>query len=306
MISGNTLNMLSIDVEDYFHVSAFEKVSPVSSWEEREGRVEGNTERILALLDKRGVKATFFVLGWVAERHHALVKRIAAENHEVASHGYSHQRVTKQSRTLFREDVRRSKCLLEDLTGKEVVGYRAPSYSISPETFWAFDELFDAGYKYDSSVFPIRHDYYGLSDWPRFATPVTRMSDGRWSSNGDTNKGAKSLLEIPITTLSLGGKSFPVAGGGYFRLYPYRLTRWALNRINQNEGMPFLFYLHPWEIDPDQPRINGAGLKSNFRHYLNLKKTESRLEELTKDFNLTSISKAVNLTLGRKRWTIVN
>lgn len=289
MTEKNLVNMLSIDVEDYFHVSAFERISPLCSWDKREGRVERNTDRILSLLGTHGIKATFFILGWVAERHHALVKRISAEGHEIASHGYNHQRVTKQSRVLFRDDVRRSKYLLEDLTGKEVGGYRAPSYSISPATYWAFDELYDAGYQYDSSVFPVMHDFYGMPNWPRFAVTVVKKQDGSWVPAEDDAVGEKSLQEFPISTLSIAGKNIPVAGGGYFRLYPYIFSRWALNRINKNEKQPFMFYLHPWELDCQQPRMQGAGVKSNFRHYLNLGRTEDRFRALLQDFSFSSI-----------------
>lgn len=290
------VNYLSIDVEDYFHVSAFEAVSPPSGWCDREMRVERNTDRILSLLSAKSVKATFFVLGWVAERCPELVRAIASEGHEIASHGYGHQRVCNQSRTEFREDIRRSKTLLEDLSGQRVIGYRAPSYSISRETFWAFDELCEAGYRYDSSIFPIGHDLYGLRDWPRFPTQAVRSSDGQWRSHPSADSNLPStLLEIPITTLNLGGRNLPIAGGGYFRLYPYLLTRWGLSRINLTEKQAFVFYLHPWEIDPEQPRMSGAKLKSRVRHYLNLDKTEHRLNRLLSDFKFRKISEIPDL-----------
>ncbi len=288
------INFLTIDVEDYFQVSAFEKVSPPTSWGERELRVEANTERVLAILDVDGIKATFFVLGWVAERCPQLVKRIAACGHEVASHGYGHQRVGEQSQVAFCEDIRRSKSILEDLAGVEVMGYRAPSYSISHQTPWAFDELLAAGYRYDSSVFPIQHDFYGIPDWPRFARPVSKGVDGRWFA-GDLSQNSAPLIELPITTLQLGRKNFPIAGGGYFRLFPYELTRWGLNRINQAEGQPFVFYLHPWEFDPGQPRMGNAGWKSRFRHYLNLNKTEKRFQKLLGDFRFGTIQDGLRL-----------
>jgi polysaccharide deacetylase family protein (PEP-CTERM system associated) len=277
-------NYLSIDVEDYFQVSAFEKVSPPASWSKRELRVECNTDRVLALLDEAGVKATFFVLGWVAERCPELVKRIAALGHEVASHGYGHQRVTTQSRSEFRDDVRRSKAVLEDLAGREVLGYRAPSYSISLDTFWAFDELHAAGYCYDSSIFPVRHDFYGIPDWPRFSGWAVREDSGNWQPMIEGTSGRDGLYEVPITTLRFGGRNWPIAGGGYFRLFPYAFTRWGLRRINSEDKQPFVFYLHPWEFDPEQPRISGAGWKSRFRHYLNLQKTEERFRRLLRDF----------------------
>jgi len=289
-------NYLSIDVEDYFQVAAFEKVSPPGSWPQRELRVRENTDRILQMLDQAGVKATFFVLGWIAERCRELVETIAAEGHEVASHGYWHQRVGTRDRTLFRQDVVRSKHLLEDLTGRPVLGYRAPSYSISPQTTWAFDELYRAGYGYDSSIFPVRHDLYGFRDFPRFASRMTRSREGVWSVGGDTeDAGDGALLEIPITTLRYAERNIPIAGGGYFRLHPYAFTRWGLNHINRVERKPFVFYLHPWELDPEQPRIGGAGWKSHFRHYLNLGKTEGRFRRLLRDFTFTPMREALAL-----------
>lgn len=282
-------NFLSIDVEDYFQVSAFEKVSPSSTWDKRELRVERNTDRVLALLDEAAVKATFFVLGWVAERCPGLVKRMAEQDHEVASHGYGHQRVSTQSRAEFREDVRRSKRILEELAGQEVIGYRAPSYSISREAFWAFDELLEAGYRYDSSIFPIRHDFYGLPDWPRFAGYAVRSAAGDWQAAADGDGAVHALYEVPITTLRLGGKNLPIAGGGYFRLFPYSFTRWGLQQINQKENQPFVFYLHPWELDPEQPKMGWAGWKSNLRHYLNLQKTEKRFRRLLKEFTFVPL-----------------
>lgn len=293
---GRKTNYLSFDVEDYFHVSAFEAVSRPDSWHARPLRVAGNTEKILALLEMRGIKATFFVLGWVAERCPLLVKKIAAAGHEVASHGYHHQRVTTLDRVAFREDVRTSKALLENLTGQPILGYRAPSYSISAKTPWVFDELHEAGYRYDSSIFPIRHDYYGIADWPRFPRPVVKVDNGSWQPAVVADSDRKCLLEVPITTLNLAGRNLPIAGGGYFRLYPYALTRWGLTRINQRERQPFIFYLHPWEFDPDQPRMIGAGWKSNLRHYLNLDRTECRFKRLLSDFEFTTIR--AGLALG--------
>jgi polysaccharide deacetylase family protein (PEP-CTERM system associated) len=286
-------NYLSIDVEDYFQVSAFEKVSPPSVWDKRELRVERNTNRVLALLDEAAVKATFFVLGWVAERCPGLVKRIAGQGHEVASHGYGHRRLSNQSRTEFRDDVRRGKTILEELVGQEVIGYRAPSYSISRQTFWAFDELLEAGFRYDSSVFPIRHDFYGISDWPRFAGWAVKSDAGGWQAASDRGGAAQVLYEVPITTLKLAGKNLPIAGGGYFRLFPYAFTRWGLERINRRDRQPFVFYLHPWEFDPDQPRMRGISAKSRFRHYLNLDKTEKRFRKLLGDFDFVPVSECM-------------
>lgn len=289
------VNYLSIDVEDYFHVSAFESISPTTTWDSRELRVEKNTDKVLALLDEADVKATFFVLGWVADRCPGLVRRIAAGGHEVANHGYWHQRVCNQKRAVFAEDLRRSKATLEDLSGQKVIGYRAPSYSISKENFWAFDELLEAGFRYDSSIFPIRHDFYGLSDWPRFAGWMVKNGSGEWVPTVDQQTQGQGLFEVPITTLQLGNKKLPIAGGGYFRLLPYQVTHWGLQRINRLDKQPFLFYLHPWEFDPDQPRMAGAKLKSRVRHYLNLGKTESRFIRLLHDFKFGPIGSVLKL-----------
>jgi polysaccharide deacetylase family protein (PEP-CTERM system associated) len=286
-------NYLSIDVEDYFQVSAFEKVSPPETWNRRELRVERNTEKVLGILAEFSVKGTFFVLGWVAERCPELVKKIAAEGHEVASHGYGHQRVPNQGRGEFRQDVRRSKAILEALTGREVIGYRAPSYSISKETFWAFDELHEAGYRYDSSIFPIRHDFYGIPEWPRFAGYAVKVREGNWTAAAAVEGRAAALFEVPITTLRFAGRNLPVAGGGYFRLFPYAFTRWGLSRINKKENKPFVFYLHPWELDPEQPRMRGISAKSRFRHYLSLDKTEKRFRQLLRDFDFVPVSECI-------------
>ena len=287
MTDKKLVNMLSIDVEDYYHVSAFEKVSPPSSWTEFESRVAQNTDKILNIIATFDVKATFFVLGWVARFSPRLVKKIAEMGHEIASHGYGHQRVPTQTRQEFREDVRQSKSLLEDLIGKEVKGYRAPSYSICLNTLWAFDELVEAGYSYDSSVFPIQHDFYGIPDWPRFPFALQRI-EGNWAPGCTQNLNCE-IIEVPISTLNKGGRNIPIAGGGYFRLFPYAMTRMGLNQINHQEQRPFVFYLHPWEFDPDQPRMTGAGMRSRFRHYLNLHKTEERFTRLLQDFSFSTI-----------------
>ncbi len=276
-------NYLTIDVEDYFHVSAFEKISPPATWAGRESRVGRNTDRVLALLDASSVKATFFVLGWVAEKFPQITKKIAAQGHEIASHGYLHQRVALQDRQTYRADIRRSKSLLEDQTGERVLGYRAPSYSITRQTDWAFDELLEAGFQYDSSIFPIQHDFYGIPDWPRFSGYAVKEGSC-WIARTEPTAEKPSIREIPITTLRLCGRNFPIAGGGYFRLFPYAVTRWGLQQINQKEQQPFVFYLHPWEFDPQQPRMSGAGAKSRFRHYLNLRRTETRFKQLLQDF----------------------
>lgn len=286
-------NFLTIDVEDYFHVSAFENISAPATWGTRECRVEGNTDLVLRILDEYQVKATFFVLGWVAERYPQITKTIAAAGHEIASHGYLHQRVALQDRNSYRQDIRRSKGLLEDQTGQQVRGYRAPSYSITRETDWAFDELIDAGFHYDSSIFPMKHDFYGIPDWPRFAGYAVK-ENGAWVSADQVVVDAPVIREIPITTMTLAGRNLPIAGGGYFRLLPYRVTRWGLTRINETEGQPFVFYLHPWEFDPQQPRMAGAGLKSRFRHYLNLERTEQRFRSLLQDFDFMPLAQSLD------------
>ncbi|GAB4255091.1 MULTISPECIES: XrtA system polysaccharide deacetylase [Deferrisoma] len=292
----------TVDVEDYFHVSAFEAVCPPETWEARELRVERNTDRVLEVLAEFGVRATFFVLGWVAERCPGLVRRISAAGHEIACHGYGHRRVTTLTREAFRDDVRRAKGLLEDLAGVEVRGYRAPSYSIGPTTLWAFDELLEAGFTYDSSVFPVRHDLYGLAEWPRFPFRLERLEGegaGNWVPlDPGAEPGSPSLLEVPVTPVRLLGRNWPAAGGGYFRLLPYAVTRWALRRILRADRRPFVFYVHPWELDPDQPRIEGAGLKSRFRHYLNLRRTEPRLRRLLSEFSFAPIREVVPETAG--------
>ncbi|NLV23306.1 MAG: DUF3473 domain-containing protein [Deltaproteobacteria bacterium] len=297
MKDGHKSNFLSIDVEDYFQVSAFEDISPRNSWDGFEPRVEANTDRVLRCLSDASVKGTFFILGWVAERFPALIRRIAEEGHEVACHGLNHERLTGISRESFRRDIRRGKKLLENLTGRPVWGFRAPSFSISPDTLWAFDELLEAGYRYDSSVFPIKHDFYGLPDWPDSPFWVKSLGDGQWVpdlfsgavEDFSNIPAAGRVLEIPIPTLKLLGRKWPIAGGGYFRLYPYFLTRWGLRHINEAEGKAFVFYVHPWEFDPQQPVMKGARLKSRVRHYLNLDKTESRFRSLLKDFSFGRI-----------------
>ncbi|SHJ57293.1 polysaccharide deacetylase family protein, PEP-CTERM locus subfamily [Malonomonas rubra DSM 5091] len=282
-------NYLTIDVEDYFHVSAFEKISPPSTWSERQSRVERNTEVVLTLLEEASVKATFFVLGWVAEKYPQLVPRIAAAGHEIASHGFLHQRVALQDRDTYREDIRRSKQLLEDQSGEAVAGYRAPSYSITRETDWAFEELLEAGYQYDSSIFPMQHDFYGIPDWPRFSGYAVKNGQS-WQDREQPEEGQLAIKELPITTLRLGNRNLPIAGGGYFRLLPYSVTRWGLKRINCKEKQPFVFYLHPWEFDPEQPRMEGCSAKSRFRHYLNLSRTEARFKQLIRDFDFGPIA----------------
>lgn len=262
-------NAMTIDVEDYFQVSAFAPHIARSSWAALPCRVERNVDVVLALLDQRQVRATFFTLGWIARRYPAMVRAIADAGHEVASHGYAHVRVSEQSRIEFRRDILRSKHLLEDIAGRPVLGYRAPSFSLMPGSRWAFDTLFHSGYRYSSSVYPIAHDHYGAPDSPRFAFyPVSRSG----------------ILELPVSTVRLFGRNLPAGGGGYFRLYPYGVSRWFLRRINHLERQAGIFYFHPWELDPGQPRQRDIPMKTRFRHYLNLDRTEPRLLALTRDF----------------------
>ena len=261
------VNALSVDVEDYFQVSAFEGVIARERWDAMEWRIERNVERILELFDAHDAKATFFILGWLAERLPGMIRRIAGAGHEIASHGMLHQRVTSLDRGAFRADIRRSKTLLEDVSGQPVVGYRAPSYSIGRDNLWALNELAASGYRYSSSIYPIHHDHYGMPESPRFAFVPTH-----------------GFLEVPVTTFTLGGRSFPCGGGGYFRLYPYAVSRWAIRRVNRHDAQSAVFYFHPWEIDPGQPRIAGVPPKTRIRHYLNLGRTETRLTRLLRDF----------------------
>ena len=263
------VNAMTIDVEDYFHVSVFDGLLPRHAWKNLESRVGANTDRLLDLLAEHGVRGTFFVLGWVAERHPDLVRRIAAAGHEIASHGYGHRLVYDQTPSAFRTDVRRAKALLEEATGLRVDGYRAPSYSIVPRSLWALDVLLEEGYRYDASIFPIRHDRYGIPVSARQPYVIERQ------------RGA--IIEAPASTARIGPLNLPVAGGGYFRILPYAWTRWGIARVNRRERRPVIFYLHPWEIDPEQPRLR-AGVVSRFRHYRNLHETEPRLRELLREF----------------------
>jgi len=273
------VNAMSVDVEDYFHVSVFDGIVPRTEWDAMESRVCANTERLLDIFDEYSVRSTFFVLGWVGEKYPALVTAIAARGHEVASHGYAHRLVYDQTPAAFREDVRRAKALLEEASGRPVVGYRAPSYSITPRSLWALDVLIEEGYQYDSSIFPIRHDRYGI--------PVSDRRPYRIDRNGG------SLIEVPGSTTRLGPMNLPVAGGGYFRILPYKWTHWGIRRVNEQEGRPAVFYLHPWEIDPDQPRLH-AGRLGRFRHYRNLDSTEQRLRQLLSDFRFQPMQALVN------------
>lgn len=263
------LNAMSVDVEDYFHVSAFDQVVRRDRWPSLESRVCANTERLLGIFDEVGVRATFFVLGWVAERFPDIVRRIAAGGHEVASHGYEHRLVYRQTPAAFREDVRRAKAVLEATVSQPVVGFRAPSYSITRESLFAIDILIEEGFSYDSSIFPIYHDRYGIPDSPRRMYVL--------------NRPAGSIIEVPGSTVRLGPLNLPVGGGGYFRIAPYFWTRWGIARLNRRDEQPAIFYIHPWELDPEQPRLT-AGRLGRFRHYRNLHKTEGRLRALLREF----------------------
>ena len=265
---GALVNALTIDVEDYFHVTAFTGDIDRARWGSLESRVERNTARLGEIFARHEVRATFFVLGWVAERYPSIVRELHAAGHEIACHGLSHEVIYRQSPAVFREETIRAKALLEDLVGGPVRGYRAATYSIVRETLWALDVLAELGFEYDSSIFPVRHDLYGIPDAPRVPH---RVASGR-------------LLEIPLTTVDIAGQRLPCGGGGYFRLLPYSMFKWALRRVNERDRMPAVFYSHPWEIDPGQPRIKGASFKSRFRHYLNLEQTEARLQRLLTDF----------------------
>ena len=267
-------NALTIDVEDYFQVSAFASHIDKSSWDSLDCRVEKNIDKILLLLNNGNTKATFFTLGWIAERYPKMIRKILAEGHELASHGYGHERVSNLTREEFYQDVSRAKNLLEDIGGKVILGYRAPSFSIGNNNLWALEILEETKHIYSSSIYPVQHDHYGTPDAPRFI----------YKSYG-------GLVEIPPTTFRLFERNIPASGGGYFRLYPYFLSKWMINQVNKKDNSPAVFYFHPWEIDADQPVVAGLSLLSKFRHYINLDKTEKKLEKLLKDFNWNRIDK---------------
>jgi polysaccharide deacetylase family protein (PEP-CTERM system associated) len=270
------VNALTIDVEDYFQVSALAPYIPRSDWDRLDCRVEQNVDRILAMLADHGAHATFFTLGWIAERYPQLLLRIVANGHELASHGYSHGRATEQDEAAFFSDIDHAKRVLEDVSGSAVHGYRAPSFSIGAGNPWAFDCIQRAGYRYSSSIYPIRHDHYGMPDAPRFAHHVR-----------------DDLLEVPITTMRLLARNWPAGGGGYFRLMPYGMSRWLLRRVNRVDARPAIFYFHPWEIDSKQPRVAGLSLKTRFRHYVNLEHTERRLRRLLGDFQWGTVDDVI-------------
>lgn len=261
------MNAFTVDVEDYFHVSAFERHIPRGAWEHQPQRVEQSTRQLLELLATHRVHGTFFTLGWVAERYPGLMRAIVDGGHELASHGYDHTRVTEMNPEQFREDISRTKRLLEDLTGVEILGYRAPTFSFTRRNRWVYPILGETGYRYSSSIAPVKHDLYGIPDAPRHAY-----------------RDETGITEIPLSTIKVGGTNLPCGGGGFFRLYPYRVTRWCMSRVNAREGKPCIFYMHPWEIDPAQPRQTRVGLKTRFRHYLNLDRVKDRLDNLLQDF----------------------
>ena len=263
------VNGLSVDVEDWSRVGAFENVIERSDWDGLALRVEDNVLRILDLFAKAGAKGTFFTLGWVAERNPALIRRIADQGHEIASHGYDHARVFTFTRDEFAADIAKSQAILEDASGAPIKGYRAPSFSIDPRTPWAFDVLAEAGYDYSSSVAPIAHDHYGWPQAPRFAFKPIQSS---------------SLIEIPVTTAMVGGRRVAAGGGGFFRVLPYAFSRWAIRQVNAADERPAIFYFHPWEVDPDQPRVGNAPMRSRLRHYTNLGKMAGKLSDLVSDF----------------------
>jgi len=272
------INALTIDVEDYFQVSAFDGHVRREAWEKMPSRIERNVEQLLQLLDDRRARATFFTLGWIAERHPSLVRRIVGQGHELASHGYGHRRASDLDHTAFSHDIRHAKSLLEDIAGTAVIGYRAPSFSIGKSNLWAFDCIAAAGYRYSSSIYPVQHDHYGMPDAPRFPY---RVRDG--------------LMEIPVTTTRLFGRNLPAGGGGYFRLAPYHVSRWAIARVNRQEQRPAIFYFHPWELDPEQPRFRGVSAKTRFRHYLNLHRTKARLTRLLTDFEWDRVDRVFDV-----------
>jgi polysaccharide deacetylase family protein (PEP-CTERM system associated) len=269
-------NAMTVDVEDYFQVSAFAPYVDRAGWDARECRIERNVERILSMFEEHGAHATFFTLGWLAERYPGLVRSIVDAGHELASHGYWHRRATDQSEAEFLDDVVGAKRLLEDVSGVQVRGYRAPSFSIGTQNPWAFDCLERAGYEYSSSTYPIAHDHYGAPDAPRFAH---RVSGG--------------LIELPVTAMRLFNRNWPAAGGGYFRLMPYSLSRWLLDRVNVIDRQPAIFYFHPWEIDAGQPRVQGISAKTRFRHYLNLSRMEGKLRRLLVDFRWDRLDRVI-------------
>ena len=280
MSSAAIKHAMTVDVEDYYHVAAFAKAIKPSEWQNWPSRVEANTDKLLQVFADHQLKITFFILGWVAERHPQLVKRIQEQGHEIASHGYSHQLIYRQTPDVFREETAKSKHILEEITQNAITGYRAASYSITRNSLWALDILAELGFTWDSSIFPTRHDNYGIPGSPEEPYKIITSS-------------GTELLEFPLTTAKVLGQAIPAAGGGYFRQYPYALSRWLFQRASNNQTKPQIFYLHPWEIDPEQPRIPNASWFSNFRHYTNLSRCQPRLERMLKDFQFGTINQSL-------------
>jgi polysaccharide deacetylase family protein (PEP-CTERM system associated) len=278
MTTKPQLNAMTVDVEDYFHVSAFEKVIKPSDWDSLSIRVEDNTNRLLDLFQRKDVKCTFFTLGWVAKKCPDLIRRIVNEGHELASHGLSHKRATLMSRGEFRADLLDSKTILEQVSGAKVIGYRAPSFSVNETNTWVYEELQQAGFVYSSSTYPIQHDLYGVPDWPRFK-----------------HQRPEGIIEIPVPTINSRDTNIGIGGGGFFRLYPYWLSSRRIKRFLNEETQPYSFYFHPWEIDPQQPRVKGASMRSKIRHYINLSKMEGKLERLTNDFKWSTMKETYNI-----------
>lgn len=268
------VNMMTIDVEDYFQVSAFESHVPRSQWGSLESRVTRNTDLLLEILAEADIRATFFVLGWVADRYPQLVRRIVSQKHELASHGYEHRLVYSMTREAFADDLKRARFALENAAGCAVHGYRAPSYSITQRSLWALDVLIEQGYVFDASIYPIHHDRYGIPGWQRHVHRIERAGGSIW--------------ELPGSTTRIAGTNLPIGGGGYFRLLPYSWTARGIRRLNQIEREPAMFYLHPWEVDPAQPRLGVSGL-AKFRHYGNLSKTQPRLRRLLREFRFSTV-----------------
>jgi len=271
------LNALTIDLEDYYHVTAFDHIVDRRNWDKMETRIEGNCEKILSILNEHKMHATFFVLGWIAERYPILIRTIFNEGHEISSHGFNHRMVYHQSKDAFREDIMKTQSILEDITGIKIKGYRAPTFSINNKSLWALNILCEQGYKYDSSIFPIKHNRYGIPSAKRFPHTIELNSKS-------------NITEFPPSTISLCGSNIPIAGGGYLRLFPVKLIEWGMRKINYTEKQPAIIYLHPWELDPEQPRIP-ASWPSRFRHYINLHSTEKKLRHLLNTFRFTTLRK---------------
>ncbi|BFT29610.1 DUF3473 domain-containing protein [Alteromonas sp. D210916BOD_24] len=275
----NRLNAMTVDVEDYFQVSAFENVIDRNDWDSTKLRVGDNTHRLLDLFAEHNVKSTFFTLGWVAKRCPDVIRRMVSEGHEVASHGLAHQRATTMTRKQLYDDIAQSKAILEDISGTQVVGYRAPSFSVNDSNTWVYEVLKEQGFIYSSSTYPIAHDLYGVPEWPRFKY-----------------ERPEGILEIPIPTIRRNNVNTGIGGGGYFRLYPYRLSKKRIQRYMEEENAPYNFYFHPWEIDPEQPRIEGTSLRSRFRHYVNLSRMEGKIVKLLRDFEWQTMCRTYDIT----------